>query len=302
MSGTRVLVAEDSLTVRGLIARILTRAGFHVSTAVDGLDAIVRCGVERPDILLVDMEMPGCSGFDVLRRIKSDPDLAGVEVMMLTATHDHHLPGLALAAGAADFVRKPCDPRELVERVLRVDRTRTEREELTARMTTDELTGLPNRRGMQASLDTLGLPAPRAVGVLMVDIDHFKHINDAYGHGVGDEVLRTVANRLRTAWPLFVVSRWGGEEFLAAGPARDAVELAEIAERLRDAIEALPVSTAEHTIAVTVSVGGAVVADGCSQTAAIDWADQALYTAKEGGRNRVVLWDDATRVEEAFPA
>ena len=287
----RVLVVDDSTTVRRLVSRLLSRAGFVVTEAVDGLDAIARCAVERPDIVVLDLEMPGCSGLAALQQIKSDRDLAETEVIMLTSRASPADARAALTAGASDYVRKPCDPGELVERVRRAARARVARRELQARSAIDELTGLPNRRGMQGLLSALSMPSSALIGVLMVDIDRFKRINDAWGHPVGDTVLKVVAGRLARAWPLFTVARWGGEEFFAAGPVHDLQELEQIAERVRATVAATTVEAGEDipALVVTVSVGGAIVERGADENATIAVADQALYEAKAAGRDRVVI-------------
>jgi len=296
----RVLVAEDSATVRRLVGRILARAGFAVVEAEDGLDAVMRCALDRPDVVVLDVEMPRCGGMEALRQIKGHPDLAETEVVLLTGRQDPSDARAAFAAGASDYIRKPCDPGELVERVRRVAEARAARRELRDRSTTDELTGLPNRRGIEALLGALSLPTATAVGLLLVDIDHFKAVNDQWGHAAGDEVLRCVAARLGRAWPLFTVARWGGEEFLAAGPVLDAGELLTVAERFRLAVADAPFTAGGVTLRVTVSIGAALGRRGEPESAAVAAADEALYRAKEAGRNRVMLSaDDVTAVPAA---
>ena len=124
----------------------------------------------------------------------------------------------------------------------------------------------------------------------MADIDHFKAVNDEWGHAAGDEVLQAVADRLRRAWPLFTVARWGGEEFLAVGPVLGPDELVEVAERFRLAVAATPVTLAGGgTLAVTVSIGAALVDRDGPESVSLAAADEALYRAKEAGRNRVMV-------------
>lgn len=289
----RVLVAEDSATQRRLLRRILERADFEVCEAVDGLDAITRCALDRPAVALLDVDMPGCDGLTVLRRLKGDPALADIQVVMLTAERSPATAAAGLAAGAADYVRKPCHPAELVERVRRALAGRQAIDDLRRRTATDELTGLPNRRGMESFLAGVGAHGSAGVGLLVVDVDHFKAVNDRWGHGVGDVVLRTVAARLARAWPPFAVARWGGEEFLAAGPATALDELVEVAERFRSAVGVHPIVVPGDLppLPVTVSVGAVLVDREGLDAGAVDAADRALYEAKESGRDRVVAVD-----------
>jgi diguanylate cyclase (GGDEF)-like protein len=292
MSGTapeRILVVEDSGTVRRLIVRILTRAGFVVTEAADGLEAVLRCALDRPDVVVLDIEMPRCGGIAALEQIKADPGLADTEVLVLTSRQDPADARAALAAGASDYVRKPCDPGEIVQRVRRLADARLVRQELRDRSSTDELTGLPNRRGVEALLRALTVPESAFVGLALVDIDWFKAVNDRWGHATGDVVLRAVAERLSRAWPVFTVARWGGEEFLAIGPVQDTADLAGIAERFRMAVSGGPIEAGAAQLSVTVSVGAAMVPRGEPIDVALEAADAALYTAKRQGRDRVVV-------------
>lgn len=291
-----VVVADDSTTVRSLVARLLTRAGFHVVEAVDGLDALAKIVLERPHLAVLDLEMPHCSGLEVLHRTRSEPELAGIPVIMLTASVDRTAAARALAAGAADYVRKPCDPAELVARVRRVADIRTHLDDLDRRSSTDPLTGLPNRRGLEPVLASLRGPVGSETAVIVVDLDHFKLVNDRMGHDAGDVVLRTVAGRLAGVAAPMTVSRWGGEEFVVVGRCAGRDGLVDVAERMRATVAATPI-TFEHrdelaTVPVTVSVGGVLIGPDGDVDRAFARADAALYEAKAAGRNRVVIADD----------
>ena len=282
-------MVEDSGTVRRLVSRILTRAGFVVTEAADGLEAVLRCALDRPDVVVLDVEMPRCGGLAALQQIKADPGLADTEVLVLTSRQDPADARAALAAGASDYVRKPCDPGEIVQRVRRLAEARTVRQELRTRSSTDELTGLPNRRGVETLLRALTVPESAFVGVALVDIDWFKRVNDQWGHVIGDQVLRAVAARLSGAWPVFTVARWGGEEFLAIGPVKDEGDLTDIAERFRVAVSVGPIDAAPARLLVTVSIGAAVLSRGEGVDTALEAADAALYEAKRQGRDRVMV-------------
>ncbi len=288
-----VLVAEDSTTVRHLVARILTRAGFRVVEAADGLDALALVLTERPQVALLDEHMPGCSGTELVRRIRSIPVVAETAVLVMTADDDRGAASAALAAGADDFLRKPCDPSELVARVRKAVTVHEREAELDRRSSTDPLTGLPNRRGMEPVLASLAAPAGSGTGLLVVDVDHFKQVNDTHGHEAGDEVLRAVAGRLAATASPATVARWGGEEFVVAGRCDDVRDVGRLGERVRRAVSAVPcefvLDGEPRSIPVTVSVGAVFVAEGEGIERAVTAADAALYEAKGWGRNRVVL-------------
>ncbi|HEX2699729.1 MAG TPA: diguanylate cyclase [Acidimicrobiales bacterium] len=298
-----ILVADDSLVMRALLRRQLEEHGLVVVEAVDGEDAVRMCRDWSPDIILLDVEMPKLDGHGVLVQLQSDPVLADIPVVFLTArtTTDDVVEGLRL--GAHDYLRKPFAPAELLARVnaaLRVkalqDQLRQRNAELDLMSRTDALTGLPNRRHMQDHLKAVASSAcdeSTPFGLLIVDIDHFKLVNDTLGHASGDVVLRAIADRLAGACPSNVVAgRWGGEEFVVVAPGTDLTGAVGLGERLREAVAADQVSLgAGPEASITVSVGAAAgVADGESL---LRVADAALFRAKRSGRNRVSTADDA---------
>ena len=298
-----VLVADDSLVMRALLRRQLEEHGHVVVEAVDGEDALRMCRDWAPDIILLDVEMPKLDGHGVLVQLRSEPGLAEIPVVFLTArtTTDDVVEGLRL--GAHDYLRKPFEPAELLARVsaaLRVkalqDQLRQRNAELDLMSRTDALTGLPNRRHMQDQLKAVASSAcdeGAQFGLLIVDIDHFKVVNDTLGHASGDVVLRAIADRLAAACPRNVVAgRWGGEEFVVIAPRTDLAGAVALGERLRKAAAADQVSLgAGPHASITVSVGAAAgVADGESL---LRLADAALFRAKRSGRNRVSTADHA---------
>jgi diguanylate cyclase (GGDEF)-like protein len=293
-----ILVADDSLVIRSVLRKQLQEHGHVVIEAIDGEDALQSIRDETPDVVLLDVEMPKLNGHQVLAELQSHPATAHIPVVFLTAraTTADVVEGLRL--GAHDYLRKPFEPAELLARVsaaLRVkrlqDELRVRNVELEAASRTDALTGLPNRRHLQEHLAAAASACRRHggdVAVLMVDVDHFKRVNDRLGHAGGDHVLRRIALCLATACRAEdVAGRWGGEEFLVVSPGSSANGATALAERIRAAAEAesIDVEGAER-VKVTVSVG---VASGCGDVDAIvRSADAALYEAKETGRNRVV--------------
>lgn len=300
MSGQpRIVIADDSLVIRTVLRKQLEEHGNAVIEAVDGEQALRVCHEEVPDVVLLDVEMPKLDGHAVLKELRADAVTADIPVVFLTgrSSTEDVVDGLRL--GAHDYLRKPFEPAELVARVsaaLRVkrlqDELRLRNAELDAMSRTDALTGLPNRRHLQEQLLRVGSAARRhgsTFGVLMVDVDHFKRVNDELGHESGDTVLQEIARRVTGACRLDdVAGRWGGEEFLVVAPSTDAGGLAALGERIRQAASSAPVVLTDRSLTVTVSIGAASNGTGDSD-AAVRNADAALYEAKNGGRDRVVV-------------
>jgi diguanylate cyclase (GGDEF)-like protein len=269
-----------------------------VIEAVDGEEALLMCRAEHPDVVLLDVEMPKLDGHGVLVALRADPVMADIPVVFLTGrtTTEDVVEGLRL--GAHDYLRKPFEPAELLARVSAAHRVKTLQDqlrqrnaELDAMSRTDALTGMPNRRHMQDQLLATGSAMMRhgqQIGILMVDVDHFKAVNDSVGHGGGDKVLRAVAQRVTACCRTEdVAGRWGGEEFLVVCPFTDREAVAALGERIRAKVadESVPLDDG-LTLVVTVSVGAA------SGSGDIDTlvrrADTALYAAKDAGRDCVV--------------
>lgn len=296
MSGSAVvLVADDSRSVRSWLRRHLG-GHFQVVEASNGVEAVSQARLARPDLVLLDVDMPEMDGHQALAALRADVGMANTPVLFLTGRTgaDDVVEGLGL--GAADYLRKPCDPDELLARVRgalrskqRHEALQDENRELAAATTTDELTGLGNRRAISQQLPRLFDQAQRdgrPVALIVLDVDHFKQINDNFGHLGGDRVLAAVARRLRTAVREDqLVTRWGGEEFLVVAPDTGEAEAAVIAERLRGAVCWEPIEIDdERSTEVTVS-GGFAVGFG-DPFEVLRAADAALYAAKRGGRNR----------------
>jgi two-component system, cell cycle response regulator len=284
--------------MRRILARSLETAGYRVSEAEDGQAALLSCRAAAPDLVLLDIDMPVMDGATTLKEMKADEDLLDIPVLFLTARTSGSDLAAGLELGAQDYLRKPCEPAELAARVAAALRQRTQKENLRGialeadRLSTvDALTGVGNRRQFDMRTDQMlaSMGGATAVGLLVIDVDHFKSVNDNEGHPVGDAVLKIVAARLANAISdAQLLVRWGGEEFvvLATGLTDDGV--AELAERLRGVISDCPFAIDEHrSLAITVSVG-CVSGRLDALAAAVAAADEALYQAKRAGRNRVV--------------
>ncbi len=296
MSGT-ILVADDSMVVRAVLRRQLEADGHIVVEALDGKEALRVCREARPDVVLLDIEMPVLDGHTTLERLKADPELRDIPVVFLTGRVDTADVVRGLRLGAHDYLRKPFEGSELMARVSAALRTKWLQDELRARNAEldrvsriDMLTGLYNRRHLDEHLRSAISAARRhhrTVAVLLADIDHFKLVNDDHGHVAGNSVLKEVAARLlRTVRTEDALGRWGGEEFIAVLSDTSADAVAVIAERMRQVIESSPFELeGDLAVPVTVSIGHT---SGCDDAETlVHRADDALYQAKAAGRNRV---------------
>ena len=297
----KILVADDDLTIRKILHSALVRLGYQVEIAADGDAAwAILQAPEAPTLAILDWQMPGMSGVEICRRLRERKNAAYTYVVLLSGLDSMEDMVAGLDAGADDYMTKPFKPAELKarlrsgQRVLDLQRDLlTAQAQLQVLASYDELTMLLNRR---AILERLQLELARAdreshgLGVVMVDIDYFKRINDRLGHAAGDEVLQLVAQRLNEALrPYDSVGRYGGEEFLIVAAHCNLDKTLTLAERARRIICRTPMSTAGEAVSVTASFGVSATQAGAKPDvkALIDSADRALYYAKALGRNRV---------------
>jgi len=298
----RILLVEDSPVYQRLISGHLRRWGFDVIALTDGLEAwTVLQQPHSPKLALMDWVMPKMDGTEVCRRLREQGASASyVYTILLTAKDNREDLLRAMEAGADDYLVKPFDELELKAKLMVGKRILALQEELISAReamrhsaTHDSLTGLMNRK---AVMDGLGKELARSkregtsVAVALVDVDHFKVVNDELGHLFGDEALKQVAHRLRSGLRNYdSVGRYGGEEFLLVLPGCDLAAAVVRAEQIRAGISATPVKTAAAQRSVTVSVGVAVskgAGEGDAERV-LDASDVALYEAKKNGRNRV---------------
>ena len=297
----KILLADDDHVNRQLLERALVKWGYDVVLATDGAEAWHALQQEdAPKLAILDWMMPAMDGVQVCREVRKRTEQPYTYLILLTAKTQKQDVTAGIEAGADDLLTKPFDANELHARVragMRIlalqEKLIAAQEALLVQVTKDALTGLWNRAAILEILDRELSRAKRQavpVGIVMADLDHFKRVNDTYGHLAGDEVLRETARRMRSSVRLYdSVGRYGGEEFLIIFPGCDASRAASQTERLRARVGGEPIATSEGSISVTVSLG--VFAHHQSKDAefAIRAADGALYRAKNGGRNQVEL-------------
>jgi two-component system, cell cycle response regulator len=297
LAGARILIVDDEPVQRRAMARIVEEWGATPLQAKDFAEAMRLRRERDPDIVLLDVVMPQVDGYKVAQMLKRDAKF--MPIILLTGLEDLESKRRGLAAGADEFLTKPVNSFELQIRVssmLRIkkltDELATANEKLTALATTDPLTGLANRRVL---LDRLAHEFERAkryrkpLACLMVDIDHFKRVNDTYGHPVGDKVIVQVASAIHgTIRSTDLAGRYGGEEFGVIALETGLGGGVALGERIRREVGRL-FSQESDVPKVTVSIGVATT-DRASEAAdaLLKSADEALYTAKREGRDRVV--------------
>jgi diguanylate cyclase (GGDEF)-like protein len=317
MTKDDILLVDDDAGSIQLMARILADVG-SLRFATNGKDALRLARESTPDLMLLDTKMPGLSGFETCQALKADPALADVPVIFVTCHSETAFEVSGFELGAADFIAKPVSPPLLLARVKTQLRVKHMSDELRRIATIDTLTGVPNRRRFDESLERewrRGRRSSDPLALLMIDVDHFKLFNDRYGHPAGDACLRSVAQAVlaTSSRPADLVARYGGEEFAVLLPQTQRRGAEHVARCVLGAVDALGIvhegsSTAPH---VTVSVGvGCYDEDSeswrspspefrfaqglrarCCAIDLVNAADKALYSAKHAGRAQAKLLD-----------
>jgi two-component system cell cycle response regulator len=296
----KVLIAEDDPVSRHLLESVLAKWNYDVTVVTDGTQALrILESEDTPRLAVLDWMMPGMEGIQICQRIRERSDRPYVYVLLLTARSYQTDLLQGLECGADDYLTKPFDARELRarlmvgERILKLqdDLIRT-REELRFRATHDTLTGISSRSVALEAMTREYMRQAReksSFGVILADLDHFKNINDTYGHMCGDTVLKETARRMiGCARAVDTVARYGGEEFLTVLVSADESSSLALAERMRVAIESRPFATDYGELHITASFGAAASssANPTDPKALLQLADEALYRAKLKGRNR----------------
>lgn len=290
----RVLIVDDEKFNRQLLSDLLLEE-YEVSLAKDGEQALQCARNTEPDLILLDVVMPGMDGYEVLRQLRTDERTADIPVMFVTGMSDEADETRGLAMGAVDYVLKPFRAAVVRARVRNHMNYVWQRKQLERDAFVDALTRIPNRRKFDQILDAEWKRACRLgklLSLAMVDVDYFKPYNDAYGHGAGDTVLRRVAKEMCAALSRSYefVARYGGEEFALLLPEISREEAIQAAERVRIVVETLRLSHGQSDISpvVTISVGGITMRPSLqtSTETMLELADKQLYLAKRSGRNR----------------
>jgi two-component system, cell cycle response regulator len=307
----KILVVDDSRTQLDWLVQVLQREGYDVRAAATGKEAVYKVRTEPPDLVLLDMILPDMDGLEVLRLVKARPDDQFIPVIILSVKSDLDSKVAGLRIGADDFLAKPFAEAEILARcaaMLRIknlqDQLRATQHKLEEQSITDGLTGLKNRRLFDERLEEEFRRAQRysdPVSLIMVDLDHFKEVNDRFGHQMGDTVLREAAACIRASIrDPDICARYGGEEFAVILPKTHLSGALAVAERIWRELGAkvyhqqVPASGATGAVElrVTASIGLAFFPSKDITTAStlVKFADEALYQAKRSGRNTICLY------------
>lgn len=315
----KILIAEDDTLSRLMMQRMLQNFGYEVVVAEDGRQAVeILTRPDGPRLAIVDWMMPELDGVDLCREIRQRPhDRSYIFILLLTSKQGSEDIVAGLEAGADDYITKPCQPAELKarlntgQRILSLEQKLIEaREAMRFQATRDGLTGLWNRASIlacaSAELERMSALRRETLSLLLCDVDHFKSINDTYGHLAGDLVLKEIAARLTNSVRAHdAVGRYGGEEFLVILRNCDAHAVAARADQIRRCVSASSISTGDEDVAISVSIG-AVTCTSNQHDLALERllakADAALYRAKHEGRNRAVVASESLQIPVLQPA
>lgn len=319
-----ILIVDDNPNNLEVIFNILTQSGFEIAVAVNGESALEQVKEDPPDLILLDILMPGINGFETCKHLKSDPLTHDIPIIFMTALDDVVDKVKGLSLGAVDYISKPFAEEEVLARVrvhlklrslmkaleaqnIRLKQEIKQRELAEAAMhkaihelerfaSIDALTEVANRRRFDLYLDQEWQRMEReqrSLSLIVCDIDYFKDYNDTYGHLAGDFCLHTIAQAINRALkrPSDLVARFGGEEFAVILPDTDIDGAVFVAERIRESVQKLQIVHIQSSVSefVTLSLGVASLFPSAevSSQVLIDLADRALYTAKREGRNCV---------------
>jgi diguanylate cyclase (GGDEF)-like protein len=289
----RILIVDDSMTNIVALDELL-RGDYEVQYATGSEQGLEACRTVQPDLVLLDIVMPGLDGFEVCARLKRDPETRDIPVVFVTSRSDIADETRGLEAGAIDFITKPFSGPIVKARVRNHLELARQRSLLSTLSFVDGLTGVANRRKFEEALEREWRRCARqqaVLGMIMVDVDFFKLFNDTYGHQAGDAALKSVANCLveHLNRPGDLVARYGGEEFVCLLPDTDLEGVRTTAVKLSKAVIGLAIPHEKSSVApwLTISLGGtAVQADAeRSPSLLVSCADALLYLAKQEGRN-----------------
>jgi two-component system, cell cycle response regulator len=294
----QILLIDDTKSVHPLVISLLAEEPVTIHSAFDAQSGMVLAASLKPDLILLDVEMPAVDGFEACRRLKADPATESIPVIFLTARAATEEMVRGLELGAIDYVTKPFKLSELLSRVRSALRTSHLIRLLEEKALIDSLTGLGNRAMFDerfAAEVSLRIRFLTPLSCIVLDVDHFKGINDKHGHPFGDQVLKKIAEVLtKICRAEDVACRLGGDEFLILSPHTSAEQANLLAERMRVAVSKLALSRQGESFGVTCSLGVAEAGDPYDRSL-LERADKALYVSKDKGRNHVSI--DATKPE-----
>lgn len=303
----RILIVEDSKPQADAAISYLKSLGYIVHWAPDGKTALKILTTEVIDVTLLDLELPDMHGTKILRWIKKNEATKRVCVIIVSAKDSLGEKVMGLEAGAVDYLLKPYNEVELQARIRSCLKTQALQDELEQKnlrlhelvdevkklAITDPLTGLYNRRHMNKILNREFQRVKRydkELSCLMVDVDHFKSVNDTFGHAAGDDVLMGIAEAFRkTLRTVDIICRWGGEEFVILMPETSLEKAKEAAHRLLEAVSCAHIKPIDKTITISIGVSNTRVTEIDAADAIISRADEALLEAKRNGRNRMEI-------------
>jgi diguanylate cyclase (GGDEF)-like protein len=296
MSGITILVIDDDASIHRAVEQHLEGVVDQVLKADSPIKGLQIAIQEKPDVILLDVNMPQIDGFKVCRNLQENPTTHDIPILFLTADQNPNNLAKALDAGASDYISKPFNAIELEARVRVALRTKQMIDLLRERARIDALTGLNNRAAMDDALIAATSAFKRtgqSLALLMIDLDHFKEINDTYGHGVGDDVIRKVGASIRAGRrPYDIACRFGGDEFGVILAQSETAAAEKISKRILDKINQIKIRAGGDEIEVACSGGLASAAglpSGFEPADLLKAADKALYSAKSDGRNRLAL-------------
>ena len=290
-----LLLVDDKLVDMATLASVLH--DYHLLNATTGLQALEIAKRLQPDLILLDIGMPGMDGYETCRRLKEHTKTQHIPVIFVTSLANEANETLGFSVGAVDYITKPIRPSILCARVAAQLQFKTNRDLLTLSAYTDALTGIANRRQFESVIQNewnRSLRHNNPLSLIIADVDYFKQYNDAYGHAAGDDCLKAIANNLNTSLRRAsdMVARLGGEEFVCLLPEVNHVQAVKLAERILYGIRKMNIPHCDSAIAkhVTLSLGLATLTLNKHNTWSdlLHQADQALYQAKHEGRDRLV--------------
>ena len=292
----RILIIDDERNNLLILTKIL-KSEYETITATNGIDGLeMATGEQPPDLIILDVMMPEIDGYEVCRKLKNHEKTKDVPVIFITARGGHVNETRGLDVGAVDYVTKPFHPQSISARVKTHLKLKHKTDLLENMVSLDGLTEIPNRRRFNEVFDSEWRRSVRtktSIALLMIDIDFFKQFNDHYGHAIGDDCLKKVAQAIQRSIhrPTDLVARYGGEEFAVILPETDLKGALHVAEMMQENIKALNIfhekSSAHSLLTVSIGVTAMSPTINSSQDIFFKTADEMLYKAKDSGRNAI---------------